>query len=64
MSLKFSKISFIIILAEGPGVAREKIDFLAYNTQKCPKKMSAQLVQPFGRLYATNIYMRMYCFII
>ena len=44
MSLKidndpqFFKITFIIILAEGPGVAREKIIVLAYNTQERPKK--------------------------
>ena len=29
---------------------------------ECPQKISAQSVQPFGRLYAT--YIRMSCFII
>ena len=40
----------------------EKISyFLAYNkhppaTHECPLKISAQLILPFGRLYATFIY--------
>ena len=37
-------------------------------THECPKKISAHSVQPFGRLYATHIYIdiyiRMSCFII
>ena len=37
---------------------------LALDTHECPQKISAQSVQPFGRLYATYIYIRMSCFII
>ena len=35
-------------------------------THECPQKNSTQSVQPFGRLYATYIYIyiRMSCFII
>ena len=54
-----------ILLAEEPCVARgilffqwEKMSifFSLYNTNELPQNISAQSVQPFGRLCATYIY--------
>ena len=60
------------LLAEGPGVAARGIFFLIFElffslihprvTHECPQKISAQSIQPFGRLSVT--YIRMSCFII
>ena len=46
---------YIKILAEGPGVARGKKQNKK-NKKMLKKKISAHLVQPFGRLYATYLY--------
>ena len=58
----YNKMQKFIILAEGPGVARGKkrlkkklsktFEFLCHPpaTPECPQKISAQSVQPFGRL--------------
>ena len=45
------RVSFYMLLAEGPGVARRK-NFFEHSpaTHECPQKNSAQSVQPFGRL--------------
>ena len=47
------KISYCAILAEVSGVTRitENRTFLAYFTPRAPKKISANLVLPFGQLY-------------
>ena len=62
--LKSTKSNYLQ-LAERLGVARGKKEKICEEeklkqkhspaTQECPQKNSSQSVQPFGRLYATNI---------
>ena len=61
---QFLYFCLYVKLTEGPGDAIKK-NWKIHLKKKieCPKKISAQSVQPFGRLYATYISIRMSCFL-
>jgi len=50
--MQLGRLKSYLLLAEGPGVTRGNF-FLKKHppaTHECPQKISAQSVQPFGRL--------------